>query len=251
MENEINNTSAQKNNISNNATIIIVAFLIVIALIVLKMPKNNPTNTQNADTNKPSKTNVNLSPITSTDHIRGDINAPVVIVEYSDTECPFCKAFHNTMKQILAQYNGKVAWVYRHMPLDCQEGTKLNCQVVHNRARNEALATECASDQGGDAMFWKYLDEVFNRTTSNDTLDPAQLPAIASFLGLDMNKFNTCMSTKKYADKIKNDEQSGENAGGEGTPYSVIVIKKTNQTLPLFGNQPIKNITSFLDTVIK
>ncbi len=87
-----------------------------------------------------------MTPITSKDHIRGNPDAPVKIVEYSDTECPFCKRFHTTMKEVMDEYgkDGKVAWVYRHFPLD----------QLHSKARKEAVALECANEQGGNDKFW-------------------------------------------------------------------------------------------------
>ena len=79
----------------------------------------------------------NMNPVEDSDHIRGNPNTPVKIVEYSDMECPFCKRFHSTMQQVMDEYgkNGKVAWVYRHFPLDS----------IHSQARTEAVASECAN----------------------------------------------------------------------------------------------------------
>src|SRR3989344_4098924 len=59
-----------------------------------------------------------MRPVSSSDHILGNPNASVVIVEYSDTECPFCKQYHTTLKRVMAEYgtNSRVAWVYRHFP---------------------------------------------------------------------------------------------------------------------------------------
>src|SRR3989344_3696674 len=77
-----------------------------------------------------------MNAIASGDHIRGNPDAPVIIVEYSDFECPFCKRFHETMQQATAEYGDQVAWVYRHFPLD----------QLHSKARKEAVASECASE---------------------------------------------------------------------------------------------------------
>src|SRR3989344_8831460 len=129
-----------------------------------------------------------MKPVTAEDHIRGDINAPVKIVEYSDTECPFCKRFHNTMKQVVAEYGSQVAWVYRHFPLDS----------LHEKARKEAEATECAAELGGNEKFWAYLDRLMEVTPSNDGLDSAELPKIAAYVCLDVTQFNTCLSSGKY-----------------------------------------------------
>src|SRR3989344_8885608 len=105
---------------------------------------------------------IEIVPVTEKDHILGNRNAELVIVEYSDTECPFCKVFHNTMKEVISAYGGEVAWVYRHFPI----------ASLHSKASKEAEATECAAELGGNNMFWKYIDRLFEITVSNDSLDP-------------------------------------------------------------------------------
>ncbi len=89
-----------------------------------------------------------LPAISTKDHIRGEINAPVTIVEYSDFSCPFCKQFHPSLVRALSEYDGKVRWVYRHFPL-------VN---IHPNALSQAKAAECAGEQG---KFWEYADALF------------------------------------------------------------------------------------------
>lgn len=101
---------------------------------------------------KPSANTVLLP----TDHIVGNPNAPIVIVEYSDSDCPYCQKFHATMHQIKDAYGDKVAWVYRHFPLD----------NLHPKARMEAEASECVAKLSDDATFWKYLDAMFTINSS-------------------------------------------------------------------------------------
>lgn len=86
--------------------------------------------------------------VTAEDHIIGSIDAPIIIVEYSDLECPYCKRFGGTMKEIVAESNGGVAWVYRHW-------------VVHPGALPKAGASECVAQIKGEDAFWKYIDLVF------------------------------------------------------------------------------------------
>ena len=117
---------------------------------------------------------IKMKPVSDGDHILGDKNASVKIVEFSDTECPFCKRFHTTMQQVVKDNNGQVAWVYRHFPLD----------QLHSKARKEAEATECAAEMGGSEKFWAYLNRIMEVTPSNNGLDPAELPAIAAYVGL-------------------------------------------------------------------
>ncbi|KND47148.1 MAG: Periplasmic thiol:disulfide interchange protein DsbA [Parcubacteria bacterium C7867-004] len=182
-----------------------------------------------------------MRPVTAEDHIRGNPDAPVKIVAYSDTECPFCKRFHDTMMEVMATYGaeGKVAWVYRHFPLD----------QLHQSARAEAVATECAAEQGGDEVFWKYVDRMMEITPSNDGLDPSELPKIAAFVGLDVTAFNACVSSDKYAKKIQDDIDNAVETGGRGTPWSIIVGADGKQ-YPLSGAQPITAINKLVDVAL-
>lgn len=173
------------------------------------------------------------------DHIRGEKNAAVTIIEYSDTECPFCKRFHVTMQDVMNSYKGKVRWVYRHFPL----------VQLHSKAPNEAAASECAYDQGGDDAFWKFIDRIYAITPSNDGLDPAELPKIATSIGLNKQKFETCLSSGKNTSKVQEDENDGITAGARGTPYSVIIAG--DQKIPVSGAVPAVELKQMLDQVVK
>lgn len=175
-----------------------------------------------------------------TDHIRGPADAVVKIIEYSDTECPFCKRFHPTMQQAVREYPGKVAWVYRHLPL----------RSLHSKAAKEAEATECANELGGNDKFWAYLDKMFEVTPSNDGLDLAQLPQIATDVGLDRAKFETCLNSGKYAQRVSDDENDATSAGARGTPFSIVLGTK-GEKLPIGGALPFGSVKSLIDSVLK
>ncbi len=96
---------------------------------------------------------ITIDPITLEDHYFGSKDAEIVIIEYSDLECPYCSRFHQTMHQVIKDYNGKVAWVYRHLPLES----------IHPNSFNKALASECVAEIGGDAKFWLYIDTIFDK----------------------------------------------------------------------------------------
>lgn len=147
------------------------------------------------------------------DHIFGDLNAKVVIVEYSDLECPFCKVFHETMHKVVNETDD-VAWVFRHYPIP----------QLHAKAFAEAEATECAWEQGGNDAFWQYTDKIFEITPSNDGLEESQLPEIAKAIGLDVDAFNACLESGKFAAKIQADIDDGNQAGVSGTPSSFIFV---------------------------
>ncbi len=182
-----------------------------------------------------------MRPITAEDHILGSPDAELMFVEYSDTECPYCKQFHTSLKQLMNEYgpSGKVAWVYRHFPID----------QLHSKARKEAEATECANEIGGNAKFWEYTDQVYSRTNSNNSLDPAELPKIAKSVGLDVAKFNACLSSGKYADKVEADYQDAVKAGGRGTPNSIIVSRDGTKTV-IQGAQPYESVKRIVDALL-
>jgi len=178
--------------------------------------------------------------ITDKDHIRGSKDADVVLVNYSDFECPFCKRFHPTMQQIMKEYGNKVAWVYRHFPL-----------AFHANAQKEAEASDCAAELGGNDVFWKYTDKIYEKTTSNGTgfaLD--QLGPLAKELGLNESKFKQCLDSGKYAKHVKEEMSGGSTAGVNGTPGTIIVSKSGKKQF-VNGALPYEQIKPMIDEALK
>jgi protein-disulfide isomerase len=203
---------SQNNSSSKQiAGAIFVAGIIIAGAILLK--GNTPTGNTPVVNNNAKNVTSQGRPVTLTDHIAGNKNAKIVIVEYSDLECPFCKMFHATMHKVI-ENNKNVAWVYRHYPIS----------QLHSKAPHEAEATECAWEQGGNDAFWKYTNRVFERTASNNKLDESELPKIAEDTGLNVALFNTCLSSGKYKEKIQADIDDGNKAGVNGTPSSFILV---------------------------
>lgn len=194
-------------------------------------------------------TDSGMKPVTADDHILGNPDAPVQIVEYSDLECPFCKAFHPTMKQIMREYgaDGRVAWVYRHFPPYKGGGGQ---PPLHSKAGEEAEASECAAELGGNDRFWAYIDRVFEITPSNNQLDLEQLPVIARDIGLDQNKFKDCLLSNKYADKIEASYEDAVASGALGTPYS-IAITKSGKQLPINGALPVERVRQIIEQALQ
>ncbi len=177
--------------------------------------------------------------VTDADHIRGNKDAKVTFIEYSDFECPFCKRFEPTMQQMKKEYGDTVAIVYRHYPLS-----------FHANAQKEAEATECANELGGNDAFWKYHDAILERTTSGGTgfaLDA--LAPLAKELGLDESKFQDCLDTGKFAQHVKDDMAGGAAAGVTGTPGSILIDAAGNSQL-LSGAVPFATIKTALDAAI-
>lgn len=186
----------------------------------------------------------NVRPIDSSDHILGNINAKVIIVEYSDFECPFCKRFHGIMNQIMDEYgkDGQVAWVYRHFPLD---------QLHPIKARKEAFASECVNEIGGNDMFWQFTNRFFELTPSNNQTNiEIVIPQIIQELGIDKQQFNVCMNSGKYDKHIESDIANAIETGGRGTPWS-IVIAPNGKTFPINGAQPYQLVKQLIEIALK
>ena len=176
--------------------------------------------------------------VTDEDHIRGAKKAKVTVVTYADLECPFCKRFHPTMQQLVSEYPSEVRWVYRHFPLE----------QLHKKATKEAEATECAGEQG---KFWEFTDKIFEVTPSNDGMNMDDLPKLAQEVGVkNIEQFQSCLNSDKYADKVAADVADAQAAGGRGTPYSV-VIAADGQKLPLSGAQPYSAVKQLIDQALK
>ncbi|MEN9557921.1 MAG: hypothetical protein RL141_290 [Candidatus Parcubacteria bacterium] len=141
------------------------------------------------------------------DHIRGNKDAKVTLIEYSDFECPFCLRHLDTVDQILEAYPNDVRLVYRHYPLS-----------FHPEAQKAAEASECAAEQG---KFWEMHDAIFAANAAG-TMSVTKWKEIAATLKLNTSKFNDCLDTGKMASKVNEDLQEGSVAGVTGTPATFV-----------------------------
>ena len=165
------------------------------------------------------------------DPFMGDKNAPVTIIEFSDFQCPFCRRFwSDTLSQIKTQYidTGKVKLVYRDFPLDS----------IHPGAKPAAEAAECAEDQG---KFWEMHDKIFEEQNKQGQgtvqFGVTDLKNWAGELGLDQDKFDSCLDDGKYADEVAKDFQDGAQAGVQGTPSFFINGKQLSGAQPFAAFQ--------------
>ncbi len=196
---------------------------------------------QRAERERPNRLAQAARPVGKDDHIRGNPNAPVALIEYSDFECPFCKRFHATAKQVVNESNGQVKWIYRHFPID----------ELHSKARKEAAASECAAELGGNEAFWKFADRFYELTPSNNRTDTdTVLPQIAREIGLDAKQFAACLASGRHDRRIEADRQNAVNSGGNGTPWSIIVSKRGKQ-YPLSGAQPYAAVKQLVDLALR
>lgn len=171
------------------------------------------------------------------DHIRGSLGAQVFLIEYSDLECPFCDRFHPTAKQALEEYGDKIAWVYRHFPLE----------TLHPRARPAANAAECVADLAGGDAFWKFVGTIFEDQATN--LTDAGLKGAAVQAGVSGDAFSACYSAKKFDSEVATDLKSGETAGVTGTPGNFIMNKK-GEVWVLPGAVPFETLKATIDAAL-
>lgn len=200
-----------KNSLTVPVAIVIAGAFIAGAIFFTRTPGTGAPQIQ-----EQAAANVTIRPVDSTDHILGTPDAKVVFIEYSDTECPFCKKFHTTMKKLLATYgkDGTLAWVYRSFPLN-----------IHEKAQREAEALECAAELGGNTAFWRYTDKIYEITPSNDGLDPTELLKTAAAIGLDRTAFSACLESGRHKARVEADMNGAIDSGARATPFTVMQFK--------------------------
>lgn len=239
----MNDTQQKTNNFMIPLSIIVAGGLIAGAVFFGN--RETTSNTQPTQVAQyPTDSTDAVNSITSADHIRGNPDASVKIIEYSDFECPFCKQFHDTMNQIMDEYgeNGEVAWIYRHFPLD---------QLHPVKARLEAVTSECVAEIGGNDAFWQFADKFFEATPSNNQTDvDVVLPKIIEELGLSQSAIDTCVLSGTYDQHIQDDIDNAIATGGRGTPWSII-INSNGETFPLSGAQPYQSVKQLIDISLK
>jgi len=151
--------------------------------------------------------------VSAGDYIRGNPSAPIAIIEYSDFQCPFCSMVHPTLKKIVSESNGQIAWVLRNFPLES----------IHPNARPAALAAECIAQELGNDAYWKSADAVF---ADQSKMSPAYFEQLALQLGAQKTSYKSCIASASAAKKVDADSAEAQQNGGQGTPYTVLYDKK-------------------------
>jgi protein-disulfide isomerase len=174
-----------------------------------------PAPSRPAPPSDPQKVKVSIDD----DPIKGDLNAPVTMIEFSDYECPFCKRNHEQVfskidKEYISQ--GKVRYVFRDYPLG-----------FHKKAVPAAIAANCAGEQG---KYWEINDFLFQGKTN---LDDAKYIEFAKNNGLDLPKFEACLKDSNQEKEVNKDFEDGKNYGVRGTPS--FFIGKTEKGKEMTG----------------
>jgi len=148
------------------------------------------------------------------DHYRGNLNAKVALIEYSDFECPFCAQFHPSMQQLMKEFGNDVVWIHRQYPLS-----------FHPLAQPSAVASECVAEQGGNDAFWKFSDKIFEINNTNKAITAADITTAAEASGVNMATYNDCFKSTKFDSKITQETAEATAAGVSGTPGTIILTK--------------------------
>lgn len=204
------------------AAVVIVGFFVMMnndGGVTGNVVANNPTPTAP----QPSAAIVYEPVDPAKDWIKGDADAPVTIIEWSDFECPFCGRFYTqTLGQLESEYidTGKVKLVFRDFPLS-----------FHPQAMPASQAAECAGAQG---MFWEMHDRIFDNQAG---LSSGVYSTWAAEFGLDVDAFETCMADPAVTAEINADMADGQKATITGTP-GFLVINEDGEALKISGAQP-------------
>lgn len=181
-----------------------------------------------------------VPPIRPDDHVRGNPDARISLIEYSDYECPYCKRFHGTAIELVERYAGEVNWVYRHFPLSSHDPA----------ATREAEAAECAAELRGNEAFWAVSDAIFERTRSNGRGVDGGLAALAAGAGLDRDAFAECLDSGRMQARVQRDLREGQRAGVRGTPGNFLLDRATGKVVPMTGARPLGQLAAAVDRLL-
>lgn len=159
-------------------------------------------------------------PVDANDFMTGNTESDVIVIEYSDTECPFCAQLHPTIQQLQQEYAKEVGFIYRYFPLT----------QIHPNAFDEARALHCVGKIAGATKRVQYIDDMFNYKLANKnmTLPPNGKEDLAKNLGVDGNALKECLATTEPADIVTASLSDGVQAGVEGTPATFVLAKTSN-----------------------
>jgi protein-disulfide isomerase len=192
-------------------------------------------------TNQPSEP-VKIS--ADDDPIIGDPNAPITIIEFSDFQCPFCARFHvQTLPLLLDQYieQGKVKLVFRDFPI----------QSIHPNALPASVAAECANEQGEFKAMHDMLFDNQKQWSDQETVDALSMfSQYATEIGLEQGTFDSCLTSGKYIEEIRNDLDDGRSYDVTGTP-GFFVGNDDIGYVELKGAQPFESFKKIIDAQLE
>lgn len=179
--------------------------------------------------------------VDASDYIRGNPNAQILIIEYSDYDCPFCKQYHETLRQIMDEYGvtGRVGWVYRQFPIG----------QLHPNSPKLSEAALCVGSLGGNDAFWKFTDMIFEGREIDEPTNPIKLPEYAETAGVNKDEYYACLDSKKMEESLKASIEDAFNMGARGTPYTVVMVG--NEQAVINGAQSYETVRGVIDNLLR
>jgi protein-disulfide isomerase len=223
----------KKFKLSPSVSIIIAGVIVAGAIVFANTNSIKPASSAQQVKQPLPSTETNVRAPSAEDHIVGSLDAPLVLIEYSDFECPYCALIHPTFKRLVSESNGNIAWVYRHLPLES----------LHPQARTAALASECVASQLGNEEFWAFVEAMF---ANQKSMSASYYEQVAASLGADMTAFKSCVSAKTFASRVDTDSAEAMQNGGQGTPYTVLFDKKGQ--VGVSGALPYETFSALIST---
>ena len=183
--------------------------------------------------------------IDDTDLVTGTVKSKVVLVEYSDSECPFCAQLHPTIKKIEDEYASKIGFVYRYFPLT----------QIHPNAFEEARAIHCVGKSSDATKRQEYINQLFTYKLDkkNMTLAKGQKELMAKGVGINEAQFAACMQSQESSDAVNASIQDGIAAGVQGTPATFVLLKgkKGYEVISLVdGARPYEYFKAVIDDAL-
>jgi len=232
-------SNSQTNSVTIPIAIVAGFAMIALAIYITSGRSSSPAPTTTA----PSEQTVasgQLRPVDDSDYILGNPNAQIIMVEYSDYDCPFCKQFHDTMHQIMDEYGvtGRVAWVYRQFPIG----------QLHPNSPKISEAAYCVGDLGGNNAFWTFSNLVFDERDFDVPTNVTKLPEYAEIAGVNREDYVSCMNDRRMQPKVEAAIAEGFDLGIRGTPYTVLQVGNDSATLT--GAESYETIKGIIENLL-
>lgn len=168
------------------------------------------------------------------EHVYGNPNAEVSLVEFGDYDCPFCQRFHGEPKEVVDHSDGHVNWIFKNF-------------LIHPSAQPLHIAAECIAKYGDNRKFFIANDMIYKAGGSR-SISPEKL---GQMIPIDQDKYENCVQNSETQDKVSADSAFGNKAGVSGTPTTFVINNKTNKVLRLKGAVPESQIIQAVQQVLK
>ena len=215
------------------AIIIIAGIIVAFSVYVVRIRQQVAHGTGNPEA---------VRPVSPEDHIIGNPSAPIVLVEYADIDSAYGKKLQLTMEQLMTEYatGNKVAWVYRHFPVT----------TLHGDAAMNALAAECATSVSTPAMFFRFVDAMQTYAPGTITFSPSEYKTLLDQLSLPEAPFTSCLSSRKFEQKIHDDYSNALASGATGSPYIILLVQGQKPRV-IQGAPPYKTLKGIVENEIQ